>query len=176
MRKFVHIVRLGGRERVIGAVVFALFVSACTSAPRYTSGPSVTARTPAPVPAESDRQEIVHYAKTFLGTPYRDGGTTRNGLDCSGLVMTVYDEFDIRLPRTSLDQSRVGSDIALARMKPGDLVFFKTSRAPVSHVGIYIGSGRFIHASTSARSVRIDDMDSAYFRPRFVTARRLLDS
>ena len=89
--------------------------------------------------------------------------------------MTVYGEFDIRLPRTSLDQSLVGSDIPPSRIKPGDLVFFKTSRAPISHVGIYIGSGRFIHASTRARSVRIDEMDNVYFRPRFVTARRLLD-
>ena len=176
MREFVHIVRLGNRKRIIGAVVFALFASACTSAPRYRSDAAVPVATPAPDPVEADRQEIVQYARTFLGTPYRDGGTTRSGLDCSGLVMTVYNEFDIRLPRTSLGQSRVGSDIAASRIEPGDLVFFKTSRAPVSHVGIYIGSGRFIHASTSARTVRIDEMDNLYFRHRFVTAKRLLDS
>jgi peptidoglycan endopeptidase LytE len=125
---------------------------------------------------DPERQEVVQYARTFLGTPYRNGGTTRDGMDCSGLVMNVYSHFQVSLPRTSLGQSRVGDQVGRSSIEPGDLVFFKTSRAnPVSHVGIYIGKGRFIHASTSARRVRIDEMASDYFRHRFVTARRVID-
>jgi peptidoglycan endopeptidase LytE len=127
------------------------------------------------VSEDPGRQEVVQYAKTFLGTPYRDGGATRDGLDCSGLVMTVYGHFQVPLPRTSLDQSYTGDKVARSSVEPGDLVFFKTTRRSVGHVGIYIGKGQFIHASTSARRVRVDDMNSEYFRPRFVMARRVID-
>lgn len=129
----------------------------------------------APPSDASQRQEVVLYAKTFLGTPYRNGGATREGMDCSGFVMSVYKHFALRLPRTSAGQSRVGQEIARVDMEAGDLVFFQTSRTnPVTHVGIYIGRDQFIHASTSARSVRIDDMEEDYFRHRFVTARRVI--
>lgn len=95
-------------------------------------------------------------------------------MDCSGLVINVYGHFDVRLPRTSHDQSRTGENISRSSVEPGDLVFFRTGRQNVSHVGIYIGKGQFIHASTSARQVRIDEMDSDYFKHRFVTARRVI--
>jgi cell wall-associated NlpC family hydrolase len=150
-------------------------LSSCSSAPKYrSSSPDVTRSSPAP--AGGTRSEIVEYAKTFLGTPYRNGGTTRAGVDCSGLVTNVYRHFSVTLPRMSLGQSRAGEPVTLSSVQPGDLVFFKTtSSKPVSHVGIYIGNGRFIHASTSARSVRIDELDSDYFSKRFVTARRVVD-
>ncbi|MFQ5511497.1 MAG: C40 family peptidase [Candidatus Krumholzibacteriia bacterium] len=148
-----------------------LLLASCSSAPRYRPGP------PEAAPPEPKRNEIVQFARTFVGSPYRMGGESRAGFDCSGLVMTVFRRFDIRLPRTSLDQSRVGTPIDRSHMKPADLVFFKTSgRRPVTHVGIYIGGGRFIHASTGARQVRIDELDNVYFKHRFVTAKRLLDS
>jgi cell wall-associated NlpC family hydrolase len=89
--------------------------------------------------------------------------------------MTVYGHFQVPLPRTSLDQSHTGDKVARSSVEPGDLVFFKTTRRSVGHVGIYIGKGQFIHASTSARRVRVDDMNSEYFRPRFVMARRVID-
>ncbi len=147
-----------------------LLIASCTSAPKFrgtSGGFDSESRDP-------QRQEIVQYAKTFLGTPYRNGGTTRDGMDCSGLVINVYGHFDVRLPRTSLDQSRAGESIGRSSVEPGDLVFFHTGRQTVSHVGIYIGKGQFIHASTSARRVRIDEMDNDYFKPRFVTARRVI--
>ncbi|MDH3215377.1 MAG: C40 family peptidase [Candidatus Krumholzibacteria bacterium] len=148
-------------------MVFLL--ASCTSAPRYRSAP------PEVAPETSTRLEIVQYANSFIGTPYRSGGASRSGMDCSGLVLNVYRHFDISLPRRSLDQSRVGDHIGRGDVEPGDLVFFKTSRTnPVSHVGIYIGRGRFIHASTRARRVRVDEMNSDYFRRRFVTARRVI--
>jgi cell wall-associated NlpC family hydrolase len=117
----------------------------------------------------------VRFAKTFLGTPYRSGGMSYKGVDCSGLAFAVYREFDIRLPRTSLDQSRVGIHVDRSKLKPADLVFFKTSRrSAVSHVGIYIGNGKFIHAATSVRAVRIDALSDDYYRARYVGARRVL--
>lgn len=154
--------------RLTAAALFITLAS-CTSAPRYRPGP------PRAAPPPAERQAVVRYARTFLGAPYRPGGAGPGGFDCSGLVVAVYRKFDIRLPRTSLDQSRVGSKIDRSKLQPGDLVFFKTSARPVSHVGIYIGAGRFIHASTTARQVRIDEMSNRYFRWRFVTAKRVLD-
>ena len=147
-----------------------LLLASCTSAPKFRGTPGGF------VPATSDpqRQEIVQFAKSFLGTPYRTGGTTRNGVDCSGLVMSVYGHFDVSLPRTSRAQSRTGEPVDRSAVEPGDLVFFRTGRQPVSHVGIYIGGGRFIHASTSARQVRIDALNDDYFRNRYVTARRVI--
>ena len=162
----------------LGAAALAvIFLSSCTSAPRYRSPAKVD---DSPPPSEYSsvpgRQDIVHVATSYIGTPYRTGGETRNGMDCSGLVMAVYSAFDIDLPRTSLDQSRAGTPISRSDMEPGDLVFFKTSSSkPVSHVGIYIGEGKFIHASYSTRKVRVDELDNDYFRDRFVTATRVSD-
>jgi cell wall-associated NlpC family hydrolase len=122
------------------------------------------------------RSEIVDVAKSYIGTPYRNGGTSRRGVDCSGLIVAVYERFNILLPRTAINQSTVGTPVHRSKLKPGDLVFFKTSLSrPVSHVGIYIGRGSFVHASTRTRRVRIDQLDDAYFRKRFVLARRVME-
>ena len=118
--------------------------------------------------------DVVHQAEDYIGTPYRSGGTTPGGMDCSGLVFNVYRSFGIALPRTSRDQSRFGREINRSQLQPGDLVFFNTSGRGVSHVGIYSGRGEFIHASTRARRVRFDRLDNKYFRKRFVVARRVL--
>lgn len=147
-----------------------LLLASCSSSPKFRGSPGSYG----PGSRDPQRQEIVEYAKSFLGTPYRNGGTTRDGMDCSGLVINVYGHFDVRLPRTSRDQSRAGESVDRSSVEPGDLVFFKTGRQTVSHVGIYIGSGRFIHASTSARQVRVDELDDDYFKPRYVTARRVI--
>ncbi|UCG53808.1 MAG: C40 family peptidase [Candidatus Latescibacterota bacterium] len=159
--------------RVLLAVASILLVASCTSAPRYRSHPA----DPSASPGKANRQDIVQYAKSFVGTPYRYGGATRSGVDCSGFVIAVYREFDIRLPRTSLDMSRVGKGVDKSNIRPADLVFFKTSRgSSVSHVGIYIGGGKFVHASTSARRVRIDALNDDYFRRRYRGARRVVSS
>jgi len=161
-------------QTVITAVLGILVLASCTSSPRYRSGPSGTSA-PDYTPRDANRQEIVQHAKSYIGTPYRYGGATRSGVDCSGFVMAVYREFGIRLPRTSLDQSRVGKEVGPSSIRPADLVFFKTSGSrPVSHVGIYIGGGKFVHASTGARKVRVDALNDAYFRRRYRGARRLV--
>lgn len=167
----------------LGAVAAGFFLTSCSVSPRYRPlppAPEPSASTaPSPgtaVPSDTDLPEVVEYARSFIGTPYRTGGASRKGMDCSGLVITVYKRFDIDLPRRSIDQSRVGRTVGRDDVEPGDLVFFKTSsRNPVTHVGIYVGAGRFIHASTGARKVREDDLDDDYFRRRFVVAKRVLE-
>jgi cell wall-associated NlpC family hydrolase len=165
----------------VGAIAAVFLLASCSSAPRYRPAPKPPETPPASpggteTPADEASSDVVEYARSFIGTPYRSGGASRKGMDCSGLVMTVYSAFDIDLPRRSIDQSRVGRSIEKSSIAPADLVFFKTSsRNPVTHVGIYIGDGRFIHASTSARRVRVDELDSDYFRRRFVVAKRVLD-
>ena len=147
-----------------------VFLVSCSGAPRHQTRPGD------PGPPEPNRQQIVRFAKTFVGTPYRQGGTSRKGVDCSGLVFAVYREFDIRLPRTSRDQSRIGDQVDRSGLKPADLLFFKTSRKEsVTHVGIYIGGGKFVHASTSERKVRIDALNDDYYKRRFTVARRVVD-
>jgi cell wall-associated NlpC family hydrolase len=157
-----------GRKLVAMITAGALvFLVSCSGGPRTQGRPG----DPGP-----DRDGIVRFARTFVDTPYRSGGTTYQGVDCSGFVFAVYREFDIRLPRTSLDQSRVGEPIDRSDLKPADLVFFKTSkRASVTHVGIYVGGGKFIHASTSSRKVRLDALSDDYYRKNFTVARRVVD-
>jgi len=96
-------------------------------------------------------------------------------VDCSGFVHSVYGKFDVNLPRTVREQVKVGAVVQRADLVEGDLVFFKTSgRWPVGHVGIYMGDGKFIHASTSAKTVRVDALSQDYFHWRFVSGRRVM--
>jgi cell wall-associated NlpC family hydrolase len=112
----------------------------------------------------------------LVGTPYRYGGNTpESGFDCSGLVSYVYrDTAEIQLPRTSSALSQVqGPKIASQRLTAGDLVFFG-SRGSVSHVGIYVGEGRFVHAPSTGGTVRLDRLDGAYWRDHYTGAKRIL--
>ncbi|NNM32880.1 MAG: C40 family peptidase, partial [Gemmatimonadetes bacterium] len=111
---------------------------------------------------------------SYLGTPYRYGGNTRDGLDCSGLVCQVYRKHGMDLPRTSFHQYRQGRPVDRSDLQPGDLVFFSGSGGGVQHVGIYVGENRFLHASTHHRQVRIDSLSQRYFREHYLGARDLL--
>jgi len=170
------------RARARAAAVFALavLVPSCTSAPRYTNHPGGPGRAPRSTVSIGDQTvsvsgvDVVQQAEDYIGTPYRSGGTTPGGMDCSGLVFNVFRSFGIALPRTSRDQSHFGQEVSRSQLQPGDLVFFNTSGRGVSHVGIYSGRGEFIHASTRARRVRFDRLDNKYFRKRYITARRVL--
>ena len=123
-------------------------------------------------------EEIIQFAKKFLGTPYHYAGSTPSGFDCSGFVRHLYEKsVGQLLPRRAEEQARSTEVIEREELKPGDLVFFNTMRRAFSHVGMYVGDGKFIHAPRAGKSVKIEDMRSAYWQKRFNGARRLpLDS
>ena len=122
---------------------------------------------------------IVEYAKRFLGTPYRYGGSTPEAFDCSGFVKYVYANFDIELPRIAADQATAGYYVEKSDLKPGDAVFFDTNRTKsyVNHAGIYIGDGKFIHASSGSKSyaVVISDLSEGFYNEMYMVGRRVID-
>lgn len=109
----------------------------------------------------------------FLGTRYRFGGSSRNGLDCSAFVQKVFNEMDVNLPRTAREQYERGEVVSQGDMQKGDLVFFRTYASFPSHVGIYLGNNRMIHASSRDRRVVISSVDTPYYRARFIGAKRV---
>ena len=119
-----------------------------------------------------ERKLFIKVATGFLGAPYRLGGATVKGIDCSAFVRKMYEFFDISLPRTAREQSTVGVRIDRNELLEGDLIFFRT-RKPIGHVGIYIGNNEFVHASYRGKSVRIDNLDQPYFQKRFQRAVRV---
>jgi hypothetical protein len=122
------------------------------------------------------RSELVGTAKRFIGTPYRWGGTSVDeGFDCSGLTMVVYQLNGLKLPRSSRQQYRAGIPVGRNELRQGDLVFFATSWGRrVSHVGIYVGKGRFIHAPGKGKRIRTDLLTKRYYKARYMGARTYL--
>ena len=122
------------------------------------------------------RRNIVRTARRFLGSPYRWGGeSARKGFDCSGLTMTVYRLNGLQLPRNSRSQFDAGQAISQADLQIGDLVFYATGRrGRVSHVGIYSGGGKFIHAPGRGKRIRVASIHSRYFKARYMGSRRYL--
>lgn len=118
-------------------------------------------------------EAIIATAKQYIGVPYVWGGSTPSGFDCSGYIQYVFGKHGISLPRTSAQQYTVGTWVSKSDLRPGDLVFYNTSGSGVSHLGIYIGNGQFIHASTS-RGVMISEMSNSYWSARYYGARRIL--
>jgi hypothetical protein len=122
------------------------------------------------------RRELVETARRFLGVPYCWGGESASeGFDCSGLTMVVYRLNGLNLPRNSRRQFDAGRFVPRKDLKRGDLVFFATGdRGRVSHVGLYIGDGRFIHAPRKGRTVRVENLDNSYFAGRYMGGRTFL--
>lgn len=162
-----------------------LALAACSSAPRrpqptYRESRSSLANLPARAPegATGTANDVLFRAIALVGTPYRWGGNTPDGgFDCSGLVDYIYRQAaGLQLPRTSREMSamngyRVGT---MRDLISGDLVFFGGSGG-VSHVGVYVGKGRFVHAPNSGGTVRLDDIDGPYWKDHFAFGKRLLD-
>ncbi|MDP2639862.1 MAG: C40 family peptidase [Betaproteobacteria bacterium] len=131
----------------------------------------------APVVNATDRaSSVVLQALAHLGTPYRAGGLSpRTGFDCSGLVAYVYRQgAGLALPRNTFDLSQLGEPVERAALRPGDLVFYNTQRREYSHVGIYLGEDRFIHAPASGGEVRVEDLRAGYWMRRYDGARRII--
>lgn len=115
-------------------------------------------------------RNIVYTARQCLGVPYRHGGDTPRGFDCSGLVMYVYHKNGISIPRSTEKQYDRGARISLRRAQPGDLIFYRTEGNRISHVGIYCGDNQFIHAPRTGKQVSFSDIRGEYWRKRFVGA------
>ena len=126
----------------------------------------------APARPETLGERIAAKALTFVGTPYVWGGTSPSGFDCSGFTQYVFAQFGITLPRTAAEQDAVGAPVAKGDLQPGDLVFFDTGGNGVSHVGIYIGGGKFVDAASTGVEVDVVD-DPYYWGSRYVNARRV---
>lgn len=126
----------------------------------------------APVSAEK-AQEIINYAKQFMGIKYVFGGASPSGFDCSGYTMYVFSKFGIDLPHSAKSQADIGSPVSKSNLMPGDLVFFETYKPGISHVGIYIGNGNFLEASSS-RGIAITSLSSSYYKNRYLGATRII--
>lgn len=122
--------------------------------------------------ADSKMDKVIDKA---IGTKYVSGGVSTNGFDCSGFTMYVFDKIGIDLPHQSGSQYQMGTAVSRDEMRPGDLVFFNTSGKGVSHVGIYVGDGRFAHASSS-RGVTISSLSDSYYVNRYVGAKRIMST
>jgi D-gamma-glutamyl-meso-diaminopimelic acid endopeptidase CwlS/peptidoglycan endopeptidase LytF/peptidoglycan endopeptidase LytE len=118
-------------------------------------------------------QKIVDIAYKYQGVPYVWGGTTRSGMDCSGFSQHVFDKLGIDLPRTAAEQARLGKYVPKNKLKPGDLLFFRTYAPYISHVGIYIGHGKFIQENSGAGMVTINSLNNEYFKRTYAFAKSI---
>lgn len=125
---------------------------------------------------DSPSSEVALYAMSLADTPYRYGGNSRDdGFDCSGFVRYVFENsLGVSLPRTSAGMSGLGAVLDGEELRPGDLVFFNTRKRPFSHVGIYLGEDRFVHAPGNGKGVMVVNMRERYWRTRYDGARRLI--
>jgi len=152
---------LGDREEIAG-----------TSQTEGEKGESVASATLGKWSNPEERNLFVRVVRTFLGVPYKLGGSTLRGIDCSAFVKKIYEIFNIELPRTTREQFSVGKKVEKDQLEEGDLVFFKR-RGNSAHVGIYIGGNQFVHASSYNKQVKIDYLDTPYYSKRFLRGVRV---
>ena len=165
------------RTRNLIAIFLTAFVAAgCATAVRQVPGgphERLGMSVPAQVAPKTEGEKVVSIAAGFLGTPYRYGGASpRKGFDCSGLVFYSFEQLGQKVPRTAADQRKAAERVKRDDLEPGDLVFFRTSKGRVDHVGIYAGDGRFIHAPNSGSVVSYASLDDPYYKSHFVSAGR----
>ncbi len=164
------------------ALLLATFsIAGCSSAPepRTDTPPQIGA--PSPVewsgarndqPARGIGDQLADFALRLLGTPYRFGGATRAGFDCSGLVFYTHQQLGLTVPRTSRLQAEQAEEVKERKLERGDLVFFRIENRRVNHVGIYVGERRFVHAPRSGRPVTVNSLDDDFYAEYFSSAGR----
>ncbi len=167
--------------------LFILSLGGCSGEPSLpeSAAPVPPALAPVPSPTSSPephaaqpvpgREELVQQALAAVGVSYRRGGDSPGaGFDCSGLVVHVYKEaLGLALPHSALAQSQVGRPVSAGDLQPGDLVFYNTRNRRYSHVGLYLGDGRFVHAPKPGAAVRVERMSTGYWTRRYNGARRI---
>jgi cell wall-associated NlpC family hydrolase len=122
-------------------------------------------------------QELTNFAKSYLGAKYCYGGSSPVGFDCSGYTMYVYARFGYKLPHSALSQMSMGEKVNRGDLDLGDLVFFSTTEpSSINHVGIYLGQGDFIHASSGYQRIKVNSLDESYYNTRYRGARRMLNN
>ena len=161
--------RLKSNEKLL-LVIFlwsSVFLSSCAATKRNGAHEAIA-------------DTVVEAAKRYIGTPYKYGGTTRAGMDCSGLLINSFRAIEMNLPRSSADQSKVGKEVSIGELQPGDLVFFATGKRKktVTHVGLVTDviskdNIKFIHSSSTLGVVETN-LFSEYYQKRFITARRVI--
>lgn len=143
-----------------------------------SKGSRIASRSAAAARESSKGDNIAAYAKKFLGVPYLWGGTTPKGFDCSGFVYYVYKHFGIKMNRIAAEQARQGRTIKKSELRPGDLMFFDTvgrNNGQITHVGIYIGGGKFIHASNPKSDVKITDVSDSFYSSGYIKSARVIE-
>jgi len=171
-------------KRTVAALAFLGAATLCGSglaAPKGQAAPSLATQarqsaTSAAAKVWQGAQDVALFALGMIGVDYRFGGETpERGLDCSGLIRYVFQEVTgVTLPRTAREMSRLGDKVAVGDLAPGDLVFFNTRRFAFSHVGLYLGDNRFIHAPSEGGEVEVATLSQDYWKKHFDGARRLV--
>ena len=164
----------GGKST--GVAVSAAALKAASEKPATTKNNTTNKKTEVKQETTKDpAQEVIDLAKSCLGIPYKRGGTTTKGFDCSGFVYYVLKTLGYSSNRTAADQYKMGTYVSKKDLKPGDLVFFAgTYKSGISHVGIYLGDGQFIHSPHTGDVVKISDLNSSYYKSHYHGARRVV--
>ncbi len=177
--------RFGNARHIVFYIALIAILTACKGGKKTTASSEVNEKSKKEkgkkVPSENKKVEaIIKTARSYTGTPYKYGGTSRSGIDCSALTGAAYKSAEINLPRTAGDQSTFGKTVSLKELKKGDLVFFtdKKGSSKVTHVGMITevngpDSAKFIHASTKAGVVEVE-LFSNYYKPLILKAVRVL--
>ncbi|MFQ5935164.1 MAG: C40 family peptidase [Acidiferrobacterales bacterium] len=151
------------RAAAVLPLLVSTLLAACSSQP------------PRPTPTARDlpvNAAAVQHALRMVGAPYRYGGNTPRGFDCSGLVQYSYARAGVVIPRTTREQRKRARSVAAKKMRPGDLVFFTLEGKRASHVGLYIGGQRFVHAPATGKTVHVSQLSNPYWRRHFIGVRR----
>ena len=169
------------KHTALPLIAAALLIAACGTAPKPPkthAARTQTARAPAPktirishIGRTAGGQELMLHSLDLVGTPYRWGGSSDTGFDCSGMVQYVYkNAIGVNLPRSSRDMAAASRTISPRELQSGDLVFFNTSGRGISHVGLYLGGGKFLHAPRSGSTVQTESLSTLYYAKRLVKA------
>jgi cell wall-associated NlpC family hydrolase len=167
-----------GLVRLITVLLLTVIAAGCATSgavPRPFPG-APSADTPAPEPSAPeavDAAAIVRTALSFRGVPYKNGGTDPTGFDCSGLVQYVFAQHGVALPRETREQFELGTEVRLAGIEPGDVIFFRTTSDGPSHVGVAIGGDEFVHAPSTRGVVRVERFSAPYWANRIVGVKRV---